>query len=74
MRLGRAARVLVAMSALSALSACAPLRPWERGLLVSEAMKDPGEPSSDAFDTHWRTIRETATGAGGTGGVSCGCN
>ena len=71
MRLGRVVLVLVA---LSALSACAPPRPWERGLLVCEAMKDPGEPSSDAFDTHWRTIRETATGAGGTGGVSCGCN
>lgn len=57
-----------------ALSACAPLQPWERGLLVSQAMKDPGDPNADGFDTHVHTIHETAAGAGGTGGVSCGCN
>lgn len=55
-------------------SACAPLQPWERGLLVSQAMKDPADPGADSFDTHVATIHERAAGAGGTGGVSCGCN
>lgn len=68
-------RILIAAAlVVLSLAGCAPLRPWERGLLVSEAMKDPGDSAGDAFDTHYRTIRETAAGAGGTGGVSCGCN
>ena len=64
------AAVLVAMVS----SACAPLQPWERGLLVSQPMQDPGDVGADGFDTHVATIHETASGAGGTGGVSCGCN
>ncbi len=55
-------------------SSCAPLQPWQRGLLVSQAMKDPADPGADSFDTHVATIHERAAGAGGTGGVSCGCN
>ena len=71
MRYGIAALVL-ALAGLS--TACAPLQPWERGLLVSQVMKDPADPGADGFDTHVATIHERAAGAGGTGGVSCGCN
>lgn len=55
-------------------SACAPLPPWQRGLLVSQAMKDPADPGADTFETHVASIHELSVGAGGTGGVSCGCN
>lgn len=72
MRFRYLALVAVVVAAVGA--ACAPLPAWQRGRLVSEAMKDPGDPSADSFDTHWRTIKETAVGAGGTGAVSCGCN
>jgi Domain of unknown function (DUF4266) len=68
----RAVALLLAL--LGGLGACAPLQPWERGTLVSEAMRDPGEPGAAGFDSHVRTIHESADGASGTGSVSCGCN
>lgn len=66
--------VAAAVALVVGASACAPLPPWQRGLLVSQAMKDPADPGADTFDTHVATIHESASGAGGTGGVSCGCN
>ncbi len=66
--------VATALLLVVGASACAPLPPWQRGLLVSPAMKDPGDAGADGFDTHVASIHELAAGAGGTGGVSCGCN
>lgn len=73
-RMPALAFALAAVLVVMVSSACAPLQPWERGLLVSQPMQDPGDAGADGFDTHVATIRETASGAGGTGGVSCGCN
>lgn len=68
------ALVVSVVSVVMVASACAPLPAWQRGVLVSKAMQDPGDADADAFDTHVASIHETAAGAGGTGGVSCGCN
>jgi hypothetical protein len=57
-------------------SACARVRPWERGALADAAM-NPNAPQTQArreFPNHVLDVREGSTGGVGTAGGGCGCN
>ena len=54
--------------------ACAHLRTWERGALLTRAMADPIDPGAAAFEAHVLDTREPQTGAPAVGGAPCGCN
>lgn len=68
----RGARALTLAGALLGLGACAIVPPYERGRLVTRAMKS--KPALDAaFDAHVAELRESAVGAASAEGASCGC-
>lgn len=56
------------------LTGCAPLKPWERGEIVARCMQATGDPLEAAMDQHVHATRESARGAAGAEGASCGCN
>lgn len=62
----------VAALALSALSGCVSVAPYERGTLAHPSMS-PAEMAT-GFDEHVRAVSEGATGGFGGGGGGCGCN
>lgn len=59
---------------LLALAGCAPLKPWERGDLLRKCMQPSYDPLESSMDGHMHATRESAQGAAGVGGPSCGCN
>lgn len=63
---------LVIVVVLATLS-CAPVRPWQRGLLAHPCMQADGRPEEDAARAHMIGARESAQGATGDRGGGCGC-
>ena len=74
----RVLRVLVALSVLQLLGACAPLEPWvkpyEREHLADPIMALDRNPISRDYMAHVFGTREGAHGATGGAGGGCGCN
>lgn len=62
----------LALAALSALTGCVKVAPYERGTLAhpTMAMTD----VSLGLDGHIRAVSEGASGGLGSGGGGCGCN
>lgn len=77
---GRSACPLAARAVLAAAllglfafaSGCAPVRPWEHGLLAHPTMAV-GSLASEG-EAHLHAISEGATGGSGGVGSGCGCN
>ena len=64
---------LVAGSMLLTLCSCTAVPTWQRGPLVSGPMEEQNELERD-YEGHLYQTRESAVGAAGAGGTSCGCN
>ena len=58
---------------LLTLSACAPVRPWQRGRLAHPCMRADARPEEDAARAHLLGARESTQGASGDRGGGCGC-
>jgi hypothetical protein len=72
-----ARRALLALAAVSTLSACgtyAPPRPWEKGDLARPAMRFDGDALATKATLHVYQSKEGASGGGSVGGGGCGCN
>ena len=70
----RALGVLLVCLALSGLTGCATVQPWERGTLSSEAMKL-DDCRTHRFERNVEVYREGAAGGnGGKSGGGCGCS
>ncbi len=56
------------------LSACAEVRPWERGRLAKPHMALDADPLLTGIDAHTFNSKEAASGGIGPAGGGCGCN
>lgn len=56
------------------LSACTPVKPWERGTLALPQMALETDAHEAAFRIHTFHSKEGSNGGYGGGGGGCGCN
>lgn len=66
-------RVLILACGVVATSACAPLAPWERGILAQPRMAPVPNPAQHALRAHLHESREAASGSANSAGGGCGC-
>ena len=59
---------------LVSATACATVKPWQRGTLADYTMRADRDAVGDGMNEHIWFSRETATGGKGVGGGGCGCN
>ncbi len=59
---------------LGFLSACAEVKPWERGQLALPQMALEGDAAEAAVRQHTFYSKEAASGGYGGNGGGCGCN
>lgn len=60
--------------ALTLLSACAEVRPWERGYLARQEMGWDSDPLESALNDHIFFSKEASSGGNSAAGGGCGCN
>ncbi|GAB4273508.1 MAG: hypothetical protein Kow0065_22300 [Methylomicrobium sp.] len=65
--------ILYAFSGLL-LTACAPVKPWERGILAKPHMALDPSPGESKIKQHVFFSKEATAGGTGVGGGGCGCN
>lgn len=68
------AKWLLLGAALTGLSACTTVKPWERDLLAKPQMALDSAPLQSALDDHIYFSKEASSGGRGFGGGGCGCN
>lgn len=56
------------------ISACAPVKPWQKGNLAKKHMAFDTDPTESRFMQHVYTSKEGATGGYGVAAGGCGCN
>ena len=59
---------------LALLSACTPVKPWERGDLARPEMAWSPDPMQAGYREHAYFGKEGSSGGAGVGGGGCGCN
>jgi hypothetical protein len=65
---------VLALAALAAsTTACATVKPWQRGQLANRCMQFDPDGGFAAFRGHWQESREGASGGSGLQGGGCGC-
>lgn len=65
---------VLALAALAAsTTACATVKPWQRGQLANRCMQFDPDGGFAAFRSHWQESREGASGGSGLQGGGCGC-
>ncbi len=69
----KAAVVLIVLLAAFALSACAAVKPYERGTLSHPLMQVTPR-LGDTYRPHILAVREGSIGGEGSAGAGCGCN
>jgi Domain of unknown function (DUF4266) len=65
--------VLPVLLSLS-VSACADVKPWQKGELAKPEMAFDGDPLAARAAQHIYFSKENASGGYGVGGGGCGCN
>jgi hypothetical protein len=66
--------LVLALAAVAASStACATVKPWQRGQLANRCMQFDPDGGFAAFRGHWQESREGASGGSGLQGGGCGC-
>jgi type IV pilus biogenesis protein CpaD/CtpE len=61
-------------AAVTGLSGCATVQPWQRGTMADYTMRPDRDPLTDSQREHIFFTREAASGGRGVGGGGCGCN
>ncbi|OAI19143.1 hypothetical protein A1507_00245 [Methylomonas koyamae] len=65
---------LIGLAVCSGVSGCAPVQPWERGILAKPQMAITANPMSDEMRGHIYGSREAGAGSNtAKGGGGCGC-
>lgn len=59
---------------LLTLTACAEVKPWEKGNLAKPEMTFEGDPLDVKYVEHTYSSKEASSGGNGVGGGGCGCN
>ena len=67
-------RALLALLAITAISACTKVEPWQKGKLAKPHMQFDPDPLESRFNRHLEQSKEAASGGYGIGGGGCGCN
>lgn len=67
-------RLILLAALLLGLSACTPVKPWERGYLANPNMSWQPMPQKAALDNHIYFSKEASSGGGQAVGGGCGCN
>ncbi|MBA3581384.1 MAG: DUF4266 domain-containing protein [Gammaproteobacteria bacterium] len=67
-------RFLLLLGLLFTLCACAPIKPWERGILAQPTMQLVPDKMVSYGNDHIYFSKEGSTGGKGVGGGGCGCN
>ena len=71
----RSASGAIAVAAIAlVLTACAPVRPWERGTLARAEMQFDPDPLQTGLYEQVYESKEAASGGTKTAGAGCGCN
>ncbi len=70
----RLLKLSLGLVALSFLSACSHVSPWQRAHLADPIMQADRDPLDTMFAEHIWFSREAAAGGRGVGGGGCGCN
>ena len=70
----RRAAILTAVAALSALTGCANVKPWQHDVLARSGMQIDADPLISGADGHIYFSREASKGGSAFGGGGCGCN
>ena len=65
---------VILLSALSHMTACSTVQPWERDLLADPAMALVSDPLEVGIDDHIYFSKEGSSGGRGFSGGGCGCN
>jgi len=69
-----ASLLLLSVIVLSGLTACAEVKPWQRGRLAKAQMALDADPLLSGIDAHTYNSKEAASGGIGPAGGGCGCN
>ncbi len=64
----------VILAVLLLMSACTPVKPWQRGRLALPQMALNPDPMESALRQHTAFSKESASGGYGGSGGGCGCN
>ncbi len=72
--MSRALYIVCLLGLLSGLSACAEVKPWQKGHLARSHMAFETDPLESKFRQHVFQSKEAASGGYGVGGGGCGCN
>jgi len=72
--MNRLQMLLLLLIASFFLSACAHVKTWERGVLMSRVMEDGPSGLESRIENHVHSVREGMTGATPGKGTPCGCN
>ena len=67
-------RTLALLLGVAALSACVPVKPYQREILARPTMLFSADPHEDLLDLHMHEAREGSVGGYGSAGGGCGCN
>lgn len=71
----RITRLIVStIIALTALSSCTQVRPWERGYLAKEEMAWDSDVLERQLNDHIFFSKEASSGGNSAAGGGCGCN
>ncbi len=63
--------IVIGIGVLS--TACATVRPWQRGRLANRCMMFDPDGGLVGYATHWQESREGSSGGFGVQGGGCGC-
>lgn len=66
-------RRLIMLLAISALTSCAAVQPWQKGELADPKMIFDENPIEAGIKEHYLDYREAAVGATGAQSGGCGC-
>ncbi len=66
--------LFIVLAAVTVLSGCVGVKPWERPELGRYDMRSDRDPLSDSMADHVYFTREASSGGRGVGGGGCGCN
>jgi hypothetical protein len=73
-KLAPLARALLLAAFAAGLSACAQVKPWQKGELAKPEMAFDADPLQSRYLQHIYFSKENASGGYGVGGGGCGCN
>jgi len=73
MKISKQTAIMLIIMPMLCMTGCAPVAPWERGVLAKPQMAVDSNPPLSTLRAHNYGSREAASGGGSSGGGGCGC-